>query len=123
MGEPEAAPRVSKFQQAGRLSPRSAADHQVGNAGTDVDKIAGQRPVQRKQTRKGRLYAQHKLGAAYTEGLGVEPDSRLAFEWFSKAAEKGHADSTMQRNNRPSTMTNSPSRKRCRNFSKPRSRQ
>jgi TPR repeat protein len=41
---------------------------------------------------QGHAGAQHRLGCAYAEGIGVEVDDVRAFEWLSKAAEQGLAD-------------------------------
>lgn len=37
------------------------------------------------------MEAQNNLGILYHEGMGVEQDYRLAFQWYQKAAEQGHA--------------------------------
>ena len=38
------------------------------------------------------LAAQYRVGLAYATGTGVPLDQQLAFQWFSKAALRGHAN-------------------------------
>ncbi|MEO6184637.1 MAG: hypothetical protein ABIP71_16345, partial [Verrucomicrobiota bacterium] len=40
----------------------------------------------------GDAYGQFRMGERFRDGEGVPKDEKLAREWFSKAAEQGHAD-------------------------------
>lgn len=51
-------------------------------------------PVIRKMAADGNVDAQHDLGWAYREGLGVDQDYAQALNWFTKAAEAGEASAS-----------------------------
>ena len=46
------------------------------------------------KAKSGDVGAQNELGIAYSEGLGVKPDQKMAVYWFRKTAQQGYAIGT-----------------------------
>ena len=44
----------------------------------------------RQQALEGDLMAMNNMGVCYAQGIGVVEDHVMAFQWYMKAAQRGH---------------------------------
>ena len=79
--------------ESGPHTPKSKPEISKPSAKTEAQIEAENKAFAETKTKAeaGDVMAQHNLGVAHRDGLGVEQNFKKAFKWFQKSADQGFA--------------------------------